>query len=99
MALIDETVTRKVANLARLELTDHEIHLLTEQLKNTIIHIDLIQEVSTEQVKPTIHPIPISIYLRNDEPQEMPLNTEGKPVILDSAPEVLNDGFKVPQIV
>lgn len=91
---INEDVTRKVANLARLELTEAEVQAFTLQIKKVLEHVGVIDGLSTENVEPLYHPIEMETALREDHVR--PFKT-GK--ILESAPDALYNGYKVPSIL
>src|SRR4051812_1338526 len=96
---VDETLTRKVALLARLELTDSEVATFTPQLKGILGYIDQLGQAQVEGVEPMVHPIELETALRDDVARPSPVDPEGKPRVLESAPDVLHDGFKVPPVL
>ncbi len=93
MLQVDEKLTRKTAELARLELTDEEVNVFTPQLREVFKYIELLKEVDVKGVEPLTHPFELETPLREDEVSVSPAK------ILDSAPDVLYDGFKVPSIL
>jgi aspartyl-tRNA(Asn)/glutamyl-tRNA(Gln) amidotransferase subunit C len=99
MADVNESLTRQVAELARLELTASEVTTFTHQLGEILNYVEQLQKVDTQDVEPLTHPIPLQTQFRADQVISSPVNSEGKPKILDSAPEVLYEGFKVPPIM
>ena len=96
---VTETMTLHVANLARLELSEPEVKIFTTQIRDVLNYVDQLQEVDVSKVEPLYHPIDQMIYMREDVAEPAPKNAEGKPKVLDSAPEVLYDGYKVPPIL
>jgi len=84
-----------VARLARLELSDEELALFTEQLAAVLDHAADVASLDTSAVAPTAHPLPLDNVLRDDEPRP-PLDREE---VLSQAPEVENGRFKVPRIL
>ena len=100
MIQIDENLTRNVAHLARLELTDDEVSLFTAQLGQVIGYVDLLQEVRLgSDVEPLTHPLALETPMRDDVVRPSPVDSEGQPKSLSPAPDVLDGGFKVPPIV
>ena len=95
---VDEKLTRQVAHLARFSLTDDEVKTYTSQLHAILEYIDLLQEADVSNVEPLIHPFDQATPLRPDVAKPFALDAEGKSKALSSAPELLSDGFKVPQI-
>lgn len=94
---VDEALLRKVANLARLHLTDEEVRTFTPQLSQVLGYVEKLREVSVEGVEPLTHPLDIPVRLRED--QARPLTESERAEILNCAPEVLDNGFRVPPIV
>ena len=99
MVDVTEELTRKVAHLARLALTDAEVTLYTAQMKNTLGYVDLIAEVDVAGVEPMFHPLQMPTPMREDVVVPSPKSADGKPKTISHAPEVLYDGFKVPPII
>jgi len=97
---ITEEVTRRVAELARLELSAEEVTTHTAQLCRILDYVEQIMEPDVEGVEPLTHPVEISMAFREDDPRDQPLlDRKGRPLALESAPEVMGDGYKVPPIL
>ncbi len=94
MALSEEEV-RHVAMLARLALTDDEVHDLAPQLSKILEYAEQVGEVAAGDVEPTVHPYPLENVFRADEPGE-PLDRDE---LLAAGPEVDEHRFVVPRIV
>ncbi len=92
-------MTQKVAHLARLKLTEEELTTFTNQVGDILKYVEKLQEVNVEGVAPMTHPLELNTPMREDVAVPSPINAEGKPKVLDSAPDVLNDGYKVPPIL
>lgn len=99
MTDVNEALTRKVAELSRLDLSEAEIKTFTPQLKLILSYVDQLQQVNIDGVEPLTHPLELATPMREDRVRPSPHNSEGRPKILSSAPEILNDGFKVPPIL
>lgn len=97
--LVTEELTRKVADLARLELTDHEVTTFSAQMQKTLGYIEQLTAVNTDGIEPQYHPFEMPTPLREDVVVARALDSKGKPKVLEHAPEVLYDGFKVPPIL
>lgn len=82
---------RHVADLARLELTEDEIALYTEQLSAILDYAESLQQVDTGHVAPTPYVLPGYNVMREDEPQPS-LSNEAA---LANAPASANGFFKV----
>ena len=89
MSLSAEEV-RWVAQLARLELSESELALMTKQLSAIMDYVNQLKQVSTEGVEPLAHPLPVQNVFRPDEPAPS-LSVEEA---LANAPE-RRDGFYV----
>jgi len=90
--MIDRDTVLHVARLARLELSEEEVERLTIELGGVLEHIEKISGLDLDGVPPTSHVIDVTGALRADEPEPC-LPRERA---LESAPEVLDDGFAVP---
>ena len=97
--VIDEKLTRQLANLANLELTDAEVTTFTAQLGGILGYVEKLQQADVTGVEPMVHPVELETALREDVVVPSPRNAQGRPLVLDSAPEQLHDGFKVPPIL
>ena len=60
---------RWVAHLARLELTEAELAIMTRQLTSIVDYVKQLQAVNTEGVKPLAHALPVHNVFRADEPR------------------------------
>jgi aspartyl-tRNA(Asn)/glutamyl-tRNA(Gln) amidotransferase subunit C len=85
----------KVALLARLELTDAELDLYTEQLGAVLDHADDVAALDLADVAPTAHPLPLVNVLRDDVVGPCADREE----VLAQAPSVEDDRFRVPAIL
>ena len=92
---IDETQVRKVAKLARLELSNAEVEEFTGQLSAILGYVEKMNELDTNGVEPLAHCLPISNVLREDCVRES-LGTEKA---LANAPQRDGEFFKVPKIL
>ena len=93
MAEITADVTRKMAMLARLELSSEEVTLYTSQLGQVLGHIRQLQEVDVEGVEPLTSPLEVELRLGADRVE--PTNA----AVLEHAPETEGGGFRVPRIL
>ena len=99
MVDVNEVLTRQVAHLARLELSDAEAKTFTTQLSGILKYVEQLQGVDVSKVEPMTHPLDLLTPLREDIVRPSPVDADGKPKVLRSAPDVLNDGYKVPPIL
>ncbi len=90
--MIDRDQVLHVARLARLRLTDEEVERMTGELGHILEHIEAIQALELDDVKPTTHVAPLENVLRADEPRE----SWERARVLEGAPDASDDGFRVP---
>ena len=95
MKRISSDEVKKVAQLARLELNESEIHRHAEQLGKILEYIKQLEKINTEDVPCTTRAIEVVNVLRKDEKR----NYENSEEILDLAPSRENKFFKVPKII
>lgn len=93
--MIDSKLVRKVANLARLELTADEEAKFTTQLGSILDYVEQLNELDVTNVQPTTRAIDVSNVTREDILQPYPERNE----ILNSAPQQEGDFFRVPKIL
>lgn len=90
--MIDREQVLHVARLARLELSDEEVTRMSGELSAILDHVEAIGELDLEGVRPTAHVVDVTNALREDAPHvSLP-----RDVALASAPDVADDGFRVP---
>lgn len=65
--MLTKDEVKKVAALARLELSEEEVEVLTPQLSNILGFIDQLKEVDTMDVEPTAQVTGLSDVWRADE--------------------------------
>ena len=87
----------RIAQLARLGLTDDELQLFARQLAGILAYAEQLQNVDTRDVVPTSHPMALTAALRDDEVRPSLPRDEA----LASAPEadVAAGLFKVPRVI
>lgn len=68
MQLTPEDV-KKVAVLARLEFSEGEIAVFTEQLGKIVTFVEQLSEVPTDGIEPLAHPLDLHSVLRPDSIQ------------------------------
>ena len=86
---------KHIATLARMELTQKEEELLTEQLDNILHYIEKLNQLNTDKVEPLAHVGDIVNAFREDRVTNKPATDS----LLANAPEREKDFFKVPKII
>lgn len=99
MIEVNEALIRKVADLSRLELSPAEIEEYVKSIGDILHHVDQLQKAKVDGIEPMIYGMDEPLRLRADEVVELKASANGKPKILEHAPDVQDDGFKVPQII
>lgn len=84
-----------IASLSRLTIPDSEMEKFTEQFNQILNYADILQELDTTGIEPSPYVLPISNVLRED----VALPGVSHEDALKNAPEVHNDGFKVPRVI
>ena len=92
MAEITADEVRRVARLARLELTDDEVAKFQEQLSAILEAVSAVSELDLTDVPPTAHPLEIQNAWAEDTPVPC-LSSEDA---FRNAPDREDDLFKVP---
>lgn len=92
---IDDNEVRRIAHLARLSLTDEEVHRFGSQLSGILDYMRTLDELDTDGVEPTAHPLPIRDVFRADEPTA----SLGTARVLENAPATDAPFFKVPKVL
>lgn len=92
---VDKKQVEYVAMLARIELSEKEKELYSEQLSTILEFFDRLKEVDTGQVPPTSHVIDLVNAYRSDEARPGP----GVEAVLENAPERADRFFRVPKIL
>jgi len=85
----------KIAELARLTLSKDELPVFTEQFNKILDHMDQLNELDTDGVKPLSHVLDLVNATREDEPEES-LDQE---TVLQLAPESKDGHVAVPPVI
>jgi aspartyl-tRNA(Asn)/glutamyl-tRNA(Gln) amidotransferase subunit C len=86
---------RKVAHLARLELSDAEVETMTRQLAAIVEYVDQLRQVPTDGVEPLAHALDVHNVFRADEPApSLPVDEA-----LANAPQRKGEFYRVPAVL
>lgn len=94
MSLTPEEI-RKIAHLARLNLSENDIALYTPQLTNILNLIEQLGQADTSNIEPLAHPLDISQRLRCDEISESDQREKFQRI----APKVEASLYLVPKVI
>ena len=93
--MIDRDQVRKVAKLARLEISPDEEAKLASQMNDILAYFEQLSELDVAEVPPTARAIDASNVTRPDQLQPY----AEREALLAAAPEQEGNFFKVPQIL
>jgi len=82
---------RKIAELAKLDLTDEEVRLYAGQLSHVLGYFTRLQELDTSHIPPTASVLPLTNVLRPDA-AAAPLTPEQ---VVANAPDAHDNQFRV----
>lgn len=99
MIEVNAALIQKVADLSRLELSEDEVQGYVKSVGDILKHVEQLNSVNTDGVEPMNYGVDGSLRLREDQIEPLAPKADGKPRVLESAPEVVSNGFKVPQMV
>jgi aspartyl-tRNA(Asn)/glutamyl-tRNA(Gln) amidotransferase subunit C len=85
----------KVALLARLQLTDDELALMTAQLGQIVGYVDQLGELDTDEVEPMAHAVEVTDVFRPDELRE----SLPRDAALANAPKADGECYLVPAVL
>ncbi len=90
---LTESEVRHIATLSRLQLSDKEIAMMTDELSAIVGYVDQLSEVDVEGVVPTAHAVDVQNVFRDDVICE----SIGPDKALSNAPQREGSFFKVPK--
>ena len=94
MTITKDTI-RKISNLAKISVADHEVEKLESEISSIIRWVEALNEVDTENVDPMSNSLTGSLRMRED------LVTDGNkvPDILSNSPVDDENFFVVPKVI
>ncbi|MFZ1361838.1 MAG: Asp-tRNA(Asn)/Glu-tRNA(Gln) amidotransferase subunit GatC [Candidatus Nanopelagicales bacterium] len=92
---LDVAAVARLAELARISLSDEELQRYSGQLDQILHSVDKVGEVAADDVVPMSHPQPLVNVTRPDVNKPCVDREE----VLRQAPAVEDDRFRVPQIL
>ncbi|MFN3533912.1 MAG: aspartate--tRNA ligase [Desulfatiglandales bacterium] len=96
---VDKESVLHVARLSRLLIEDSEVESYVKELGSIIGYMRMLNQLPTEGVPLTSHVIPMVNVFREDIPREMEEKELVSRAVIQNAPEVEGDFFKVPKIL
>lgn len=95
MASIEIKDVKKIANLARLKITEQEQQVYGESLGKILTWVEQMDAAPTEDLKPMAHPLDVSQRLREDKVTIGNLRDE----LQEVAPKVEVGLYLVPKVI
>jgi len=92
---LDKAEVEKIAQLARLHVTEGEIETVAERISDILDLIDQMQAVDTDGVEPLSHPLDAVQRLRVDTITE----TDQREALQTIAPSTENGLYLVPKVI
>ncbi len=95
MSRISMEQVKHVAHLARLGITEQEAEKMQKELDLMISFAELLNELDTDEVKPTFHVLDMQNVMRED------ISQKGLPIeeVLKNAPDSKDGHIRVPSIM
>ena len=92
---IDVETARRVAKLARIQVDEHDLPALADELSSMLGFMEQLNEVNVDGVEPMTSVTPMRLKRRKDEV------TEGnmQDLVLKNAPDAREGFFAVPKVV
>jgi aspartyl-tRNA(Asn)/glutamyl-tRNA(Gln) amidotransferase subunit C len=94
MSLTKDDV-KKIAHLARLNLSEKDLSLYTDQLSNILNFVEQMNQVDTANIEPLAHSFEFSQRLRTDAVTE----PNGREAFLAIAPQTEAGLYLVPKVI
>ena len=92
---MDKETVKKVARLARIEVTDAEAEDVVPKLNNIMAWVEQLSEVDTDNVEPLASVVDITLPMREDVCNDGNIRDK----VLANAPEEMQGFFVVPKVV
>lgn len=92
---ISKEMVKHISLLSRLELKDEEIEVYQDQLSRILDYVEKLNEVNTENIKPTSHVLSLNNVFRED----MVGISLSREEVLRNAPDSTDKFFRVPKII
>ncbi|NDE89715.1 MAG: Asp-tRNA(Asn)/Glu-tRNA(Gln) amidotransferase subunit GatC [Alphaproteobacteria bacterium] len=92
---IDKNTVARIANLARIRLTEEEQNTMAKEFQGILSWVDQLQEVNTDNIPPLTSVVEITLPLREDKVTDGGYADD----ILANAPKQAAGFFVVPKVV
>ena len=68
--MVDRKTMKKVAKVARLNLSEEELDRISKDLTSILTHFRVLQKADTKGVEPSFQPLPMQNVLRKDKAEK-----------------------------
>lgn len=92
--MIEKEEVKKVAENARINVTDEEAENLKEDFKSILQMFETLEDIDTEDTEPSFHPIDVESKTREDKPKE----TLKKEEVFQNTSNEEENNFKGPKV-
>ncbi|HLC39059.1 MAG TPA: Asp-tRNA(Asn)/Glu-tRNA(Gln) amidotransferase subunit GatC [Patescibacteria group bacterium] len=99
MVRISKKEIEHIAELARLGITEKEKSEFSEQLSEVLSYVELLNQIDTKDVEPTAQVTGLKNVFRDDNPEAQTQHRASKKELLQNAPQIKDDYFKVPIVL
>lgn len=93
--MLTEEEVKKIAKLARLEITADEVELYRGKLDAVLSHVEDLNQVDVSGVSFFRHIAPDAVAFREDRE----IASTSQKEILSNAPQVVEDHFSIPKVM
>jgi len=93
--MISRADVEKIAALAQLDLTPHQVESMARQLGQILEYVEQLKTLDTDAVEPLAHPLEIVNAIAEDEPEASLPREEA----LANAPEHDGECYRVPAVL
>jgi|SaaInlStandDraft_3_1057020.scaffolds.fasta_scaffold195157_1 aspartyl-tRNA(Asn)/glutamyl-tRNA(Gln) amidotransferase subunit C len=96
MVQLDDSLIDYLCQLCRIRLTPEERQQMLHELQKILTHVDQLQEVNTDNVKPCDHVMDNMVNVSREDNTN---NTLSRETFLDNVPEHTGGMVRVPSIL
>ena len=96
---ITEADIKKIAALARLEITDEELRTLAPQVASIVAYVEQLNELDTSAVEPAIGGLTPEGERTEGSREDATRPSLGQQLALEQAPDPSHGHFRVPRVL
>ena len=93
---INDKITRRIADLAKLDLSDQEVKEYSKDLSNILKWMEELKEVDVSEIEPITSVTENELFEREDT---VDIKTVDREKMLSNAPEKVGNFFTVPKVI